>query len=93
MLRVKLDSAPLAVKAFVRGLPLDREGVELELNGQVVCKVIGRHELSDSERDAILKDGLGLISRARQRNKGVPSKVIDREILAAVKQARGRKTR
>ncbi len=89
MLRVKLDGASSAVKKFVSTLPVDPEGVELELNGVVVCEVIGPRPPSDSERDAILQDGLNLISRAR-RNKAVSGKVIDREIRDAVNEVRRR---
>ena len=88
MHRVKLDSAPPSVKKFVRGLLLESDGVELELDGQVVCKVIGPHQLTEADREALLDKVTKQIRRAHQRNKDVPARVIEREVRDAVAQVR-----
>ena len=78
------------IKDFLRGLPLGTEGVALEVDGSVLCKVIDPHQLSDADRDAILQTGWERVRRARDRNKGVPAKIIDREVSEAVEEVRGR---
>jgi hypothetical protein len=90
MHRVNLDSAPAAVRKFMAALPLEPDGVELELNGQVVCKVISRHQLSEVQRDALLEQGSQLMRQAQRRNKGVSGKVIEREVRDAVDEVRRR---
>lgn len=91
MKRVKLDSAPKAVKEFVRGLPVGGHGIELELNGHVVCKIIPPSQLSEEEKAALIKRGRELIQRARERNKGVPAKVLALEARQAVDEVRRRR--
>lgn len=93
MHRVKLDTAPPAVKKFVRTLPLDPEGVELELNGEIVCKVIGPHQLTEADRAALLDKVTKQIRRAHLRNKDVPARVIEREVRQAVEEVRSRDRR
>ena len=91
MHRMSLDAAPAAVKKFIQGLVVEPDGVEIELNGKVVCKVVGPHDLSESERDTLLQDGLKLLQKAQHRSKGVPAKVIEREVRDAVAEVRRRK--
>jgi hypothetical protein len=90
MQRVNLESAPEAVKKYLSDLPVEPDGVELVLHGEVLYKVVGPHQLTDAERDAILDEGLQLIRQAPQRNKGVPAKVIEREVREAVDEVRRR---
>jgi hypothetical protein len=90
MKHMTIDEQDERVRQFIRSLPIDPEGVELELDGQVICKVIGPNQLSDEERDAVLNRGWELIEKAHERNKGVPAKVIEREVRQAVKKVRGR---
>ena len=92
MQRLKIDQASLAVKRFVRSLPFDPEGVELELDGHVVCKVVAPNQLSESGKKAVLKAGWQQVRKTQERNRGVPAKVIQREIEKAVSDVR-RKTR
>ena len=88
MKHISLDAAAEDVKQFVRTLPLGGEGVELELDGQVICKVIPPQQLSSSEREAVLKAGWKRVRQAQQRNKGVSAKVIEREVDQAIEQVR-----
>lgn len=85
MKRLNLDRAAPAVKRFVGKLILDPEGVELELAGQVLCKVIPRLQFSDAEKAAMIRLRQESMRCARERNKGVPAKVLAREIREAVK--------
>lgn len=91
MKRVKLDTAAPAVKEFVRGLRVGVDGVELELDGQVLYKLIPPSQLSEAEKEALLEKGRELVRRARERNKGVPAKVLAREARQAVDEVRRRR--
>ncbi len=93
MIRVNLDEAPTDVQQFIRELPIDREGVELELGGKVVCEVLPPHALSETERLLLINRGRELARRARTRNEGVPPAVIEREVREAVEEVRGRNGR
>jgi hypothetical protein len=90
---IDLDRADERVKDFVRTLPIEPDGVELKLNGKVICKVVSPQHLTTDERDAILARGRELVRRARERNKGVPAKIIEREVQEAVDEVRGRQRR
>lgn len=91
MKQIKLDRADDRVKAFFRSLPFEPDGVELQLNGKIVCKVVGPHQMTAADRDAIVKRGRELMRQARERNRGVPAKAIRREVQEAVEEVRGRK--
>ncbi|MBW3542370.1 MAG: hypothetical protein KY476_19050 [Planctomycetes bacterium] len=93
MKRVSLDAATSAVKRFVRDLPLDDEGVELELEGEVVCEVLPPQSGSDAARQALIDRGRELARRARSRNKGVPARVIEREVRDAIDEVRRRQAK
>jgi hypothetical protein len=91
MKRVNLDRAPPAVKQFVSTLPLESEGVELELNGRALCRVLPPGQLSEAEKKALIDERWRLIRQARERNRGVPARVIEREVQEAVEQVRRRR--
>ena len=93
MKAISLDREDDGVKQFIRTLPLQPGGVELPLNGEVICKVIAPQQLSDAERDAILEAGWQRVRQAQRRNQGVPGKVIEREINEAVEEVRHRTKR
>jgi hypothetical protein len=88
MKRVKLDNAAPEVKRFVQSISVVGDGVELELNGQVVCRIMS--EMSSEERAALAEEARKLIRSAQERNKSVPARVIEREIRKAVDQVRRR---
>jgi hypothetical protein len=90
MHRVNLNSAKRSVRVFFEELVVGREGVELELDGNVLCKVIPPNQLTDTERDKLVKDALAFMKRSQERNKGVPSRVIQREIEEAINEVRNR---
>ena len=91
MNRVKLDDQAAAVKKFVRSLPLEPEGVELELNGRVMCRVVSPNLLSDKEKKALFGRVADQLKRSHDRNRRVPTRTIEREVSKAVKQVRSRR--
>ena len=91
MQRVTIDDADLGVKEFIRSLPLQEGGVELELEGRVICSVVPPgSELSEAEKAALLQRGRELVRRSRRRNLGVPEQLIEEEVARAVDEVRGR---
>ena len=91
MERVTIDSASPGVKEFIRSLPLQGGGVELELEGQVICNVIRPGgELSENEKAILFLRGRELVRRSRQRNLDVPQRVIEEEVGRAVDEVRRR---
>lgn len=90
MKRVNLDTAPKSVKEFVRGLPLRREGVELELGGQVICEVMPPGALSTAERAALTVRVRERAYQSRRRHLGVPPRVVERAVEHAVEEVRRR---
>ena len=89
MKQVKLDRADTAIQDFIRALPLNEGGVQLSIQGRVVCQVLPPLQPSGAEKRSVLKRGWELIRRAQQRNRRVPSRVINQEIRAAIKSVRG----
>ena len=87
--RVKLDKAPKAVKSFFRSLPFERDDVELELDGELLCKISGPNKLSNAEKAALQKKGRALLKRSHERNKDVPVRVIAGEVDHAIRAIRG----
>jgi len=91
MQRVTIDGAGSGVKEFIRSLPLQAGGVELELEGRIICNVVPPgSELSEAEKAILLQRGRELVRRSRQRNSGVPERVIEEEIARAVDEVRRR---
>lgn len=91
MQRVQVDAAVPAVKDFILSLPLDRGDIELELNGEVVCRVINAAKATEKEKAGIVAEGWELVRRARERNRDVPAKVIEREVNEAIAEVRSRR--
>ena len=91
MQKLDLDAADPAVKQFFRSLPSDPEGLELVLGGDVVCKIVGPQELTQPQKEALFARGRELVRLARDRNKGVSAREIERDVQQAVDEVRGRK--
>jgi hypothetical protein len=79
------------VKQFFLSLPSDSEEVELLLKGDVICRIIGPKQLTQDQREALFARGRELVRIARERNRGVPAKVIEREVKQAVDDVRRQK--
>ena len=89
MKRVNVDTESPAVKKFIRSLALDTNGIEITLDGNVVCKIIPPAQLSDAEKAAQLAEVRKLLGEARAHSKRVPATVIERNIRNALKTVRG----
>lgn len=89
MKHVNLDHEDDLIKQFVRGLPLDSQGVELELEGQTICQVLP--PFVAEAKATILKRGRELAARARARNRGIPAADVAREVQTAIDLVRSRK--
>ena len=89
MTQISLDGENDFVKQFVRALPIKSEGVDLELDGRVICKVVPPHEEIEN---ALIERGRALVRRARSANRGVPARLIEREVRDAVDEVRRRKS-
>ncbi len=90
MKRVSLDTQTAEIQQFITQLPLDFEGVEIELHGRALCKVIPSIQFAEAEKESLVRERWELIRRAQERNKGVPAKVIERDVLDAVEEVRQR---
>jgi hypothetical protein len=90
MNRMKVDSAAPAVKRFLHSLPIGAAGIEIELGGQVLCKIVRPGQLSDAEKACALGDVRKLLERSRARGKKVPAKAMERDIREALATVRGR---
>lgn len=90
MQKLDLDAADPAVKQFFLSLPSDPEGVELVLEGDVFCRIIGPQELPQQTKEALFARGRELVRLARERNKGTSAKQIEREVNQAVGEVRRR---
>ena len=88
MIKVSLDHASAPVREFVQSLPIDQGGVELELNGAVVCMVVPPTTM---DRATLLERGRELLRRAQERNRGVSEEAIEREVEAAIEEVRARR--
>jgi hypothetical protein len=89
MKRVNVDTAPPAVKNFIRSLAIDATGVEVTLGGNVVCKIIPPGQLTDAQKAAQLGVVRQLLGEARAHSKHVPAEVFERKIRSAMKKTRG----
>jgi len=88
MKRINLDKKSLAVREFLASLSIGVDGVELEMNGRVIGKLFPPLAFSEAEKKALIQQRWQLIHQAQKRNRGVPSRVIEREVREAVEAVR-----
>ena len=88
---INLDRENDLIKQFIRSLPIESQGVALELDGQVICKVVP--PFAEGHEHALIERGRELVRRARERNRGVPARVIEREVREAIDEVRQRESR
>lgn len=89
MKRVSVDTAPSAVKKFLRSLAIDADGLEVTLEGDVVCRIIPPSQLSELEKAAQLAQVRGLLASARTHSRKIATPTIERSIRSALKTVRG----
>ena len=90
MKKLKVDKASRAVKKFVTSLSSEQNGVDLELNGNVVCTVLPALQFSEEERATLVQMRRDLIRKVQERTKHIPAKVINKTIREAVETVRRR---
>ena len=90
MSRLTLDHADRAVKKFARSIRVGQDGIEVELEGQILFKIVPPQQLGRPEIDAFLRRGKELVRRARQRNAAIPAASINRLVSSAVREVRKR---
>jgi hypothetical protein len=88
MKRVNVDTASPAVKKFIRSLAIDANGVEVALDGKVVCKIIPPAQLTDAEKAAQLGVVRKLLGEARANSRRMPAAAVERNIRSALKTIR-----
>ncbi len=79
------------VVEFVRGLGRITKPIEIMLEGHVVGRIVPPGELSEAEKERILKRGWELVQEARNRSKGLSEKTIAKAVDTAVKRLRAQK--
>jgi len=87
--RLNADRAAPAVQRFLRSLSVDANGIEIELGGEVLCKIVPPAQLTEAEKRARLVEVRDLLRRSRERSKKASPRVIERDIRAALAKARG----
>ena len=90
MKRLNVDAAAPQVKKFLRSLSIDANGIEVELGGEVLCKIVPPGQLSEAQKRAHLADVAKLLRRARERSARVSPSVIERDIRSALATVRGK---
>lgn len=88
MTRISVDTAAPAVKKFLRSLAIDANGVEVTLDGNVVCKIVPPSQLTDVEKEARLSEVRRLLYEARNNSKRMPATEIEQRIRGALKTVR-----
>jgi hypothetical protein len=88
MKRLRLENTPRAVQQFVRGLVDRPEVVEFEENGRVLLRILAAPQLSTKNKTALLQKGRELVRRARERNRDLPARTLEKEVRQAVNTVR-----
>jgi hypothetical protein len=88
MKRINVDTAPPAVKKFIRSLAIDADGIEVIVAGNVVCKIVPPGQLGDAQKASQLEVVRQLLGDARANSKHVPGEVVERNIRSALKKTR-----
>jgi len=90
MKRLHLEKTPPAVRQFVRSLIGHPEVVEFEENGRVLLRILAAPQLTAENKTVLLQQGRELVRAARERNRDVPARTLEKEVRQAV-SASGRK--
>jgi hypothetical protein len=87
--RIDLAAATKPVREFFQDLGPFREPIELLVEGTVVAKLIPPAELSDEEKQRILREGWQVVEKARANAAGRSTTAIQKEVDAAVREVEG----
>ena len=77
--------------AVVRRLGKIKQPIEVTVKGKVVGRMVPPGEMSEAEKEEILRKGWAFVQQARAHNKGVPERDVAKVVNAAVKRVRSRK--
>lgn len=88
MTQISLNHEGDSVKQFILSLPIDSEGVALELAGQVICKVVAAN--GGGTDATLIERGRSLVQKARQRNNIISTDTIEHVVDSAVAEVRRR---
>src|SRR2546427_867831 len=91
MKRLRLENTPRAVQQFVHSLMEHPEVVEFEENGRVLLRILAAPQLSPNDKSALLQQGREQVRRARERNRDVPARTLEKEVRQAVSTVRGKR--
>jgi hypothetical protein len=91
MKRLKVDRAAPSVRKFLRSLSIDANGIEIELGGKLVCKIVPPAQLSDAEKTANLAQVRDLLRRSQKRSQHASPRAIERDIRQALATVRGKR--
>ncbi len=76
------------VAEFIRQLSPVRQPIQIVLGGQAVARLVPVEELTDVEKENILKEGWMAVQQARARNKKRSEREIGKTVAAAVRRVR-----
>lgn len=85
----QIDVAEVA--SVVRRQGKITQPIDLTVQGTVVGRIVPPGELSDAEKEEIVRQGWEVVQEARARNERVSEREIGKVIDAAVKRVRARK--
>ncbi len=85
----QIDVAEVA--SVVRRQGKIRQPIDVTVQGRVVGRMVPPGELSEAEKEEVVRQGWEVIQEARARNQGVSEREIGNVIDAAVKRVRARK--
>lgn len=85
----QIDVAEVA--SVVRRLGKIRQPIEVTVQGKVVGRMVPPGELSEAEKEEVVRQGWEVVQEARARNQGVSEREIGKVIDGAVKRVRARK--
>ena len=88
--RIDLAVANKPVRKFFQDLGTFREPIELLIDGTVVAKLIPPSELSDEEKQRILREGWQIVEKARANAAGRSAATIQKEVDAAIQEVEAR---
>lgn len=88
---VDLNRVDPKVREFLRSLSIGPQGLNLVLDGQIICKVVPPLRLSEEEKRSLIERRRELMRQARERTKNVPAREMKRKFDAAINEVRRKK--
>ena len=80
MKHISIEEQDERVQQFLQALSKEAGGALLVRAGQPLLRVLPAGTLSEAETDAVVARGRELVHRARERNRGVPAREIQRKV-------------